>query len=98
MYVYFIHILFSNTYTLAGNAELTENDLDTQHDDPLDSESTTRDNITNLKYTAFWILKLKEKCNLTQSAVNEVLSDVTDFIKNLIGTIRKEVCKASFLM
>lgn len=42
---------------------------------------------------AFWILKLKEKHRITQSTLNEVLLDVTDLLKDLMGSLERKVTK-----
>lgn len=45
-----------------------------------------------MKRMAFWILK-KEKHRLTQSTLDEVLLDVTDLLKDLMGSLGRKIAK-----
>lgn len=88
-HIYYYYIADDTDVMETGDTQLSVN--------LFDPESTTNERLTvNLKQTAFWILKHEEKSNLTRSAVNEVLSDVTDLIKDILVMIGNQVTKVSF--
>lgn len=57
-----------------------------------DTGEVLRD-LDRLKARALWILKLKEKRNLTQSTLNEVLLDVTELCSDILCDVGIEVRK-----
>lgn len=67
--------------------DFDSNDMDVDMED---------DKLQFLKRQAFWILKMKEKRNLTQSTLEEILSDVTELCKDLIGCLGLKVCKVCY--
>lgn len=59
----------------ANNADLNEDSMDSEpgpHDTTLSEEELK-------SAAACWILKIKETCKLTQSAMDEIIEGVTDF-------------------
>ena len=63
-------VTIDSTLTVPTCSESTESDIDMQV----------------MRKRTMWILKLKEKRQLTQTTVNELLSDITDLFKELFAS------------
>lgn len=72
-----------------------DSELNDDAADDENGESTlgTEQNCDFDKETAIWILKLKEGRKLTQSAMEEILSDVTELCTDMVTRLGHDVCK-----
>lgn len=88
--------LHSNFLAIDSN-EMETNSTTAMHDSLAISEQEMM-----MKHRALWILKVKERCKLPQSTLDEILTDVTELCKDIIldmGQKITKVCKrfASFI-